>query len=176
MKETDQSLSIPIKLGIIIGLVYSALIFIQNQFLYKNPLQFSIIKLAFYFVILAGIFYTGFLSKKDFGGYITFQEVLKAMLLAIAIAELFYLIFSTLYIKFIEPDFFIKLKTSWQQFFAKNNLPQDQIDSSLERFNEAGKITAWGLIQSYGFSIIIDAVFAVIFAIILKKEKTVYEN
>ena len=51
------------------------------------------------------------------GGFITFQECLKSMLLAIAILELIYLLFSTLYIKFIDPDFFEKMKTAWQAFF-----------------------------------------------------------
>lgn len=173
--EENQSLSLPIKCGIIIGLLYCGLVFLQNQFFYKNPLQFSLIKLVCYFIVLAGIFYTGFLSKKKAGGYITFQEALKAMLLAIAIAELFYLVFNTLYVLYIDTNFFIKLKASWQQFFISNNIPQDQINSNLEKFNEAGQITFWGVVQSYGFSIIIDAVFAVIFAAFLKRQK-VYEN
>lgn len=176
MEESNQSLSTPIKLGIIIGLLYCLLIFVENQFFYKNPLQFSLLKTFFYFIIIAGIFYTGYLSKKQMGGYITFQECLKAMLVAIAIAELFYLVFSTIYIKYIEPGFFIKMKTAWRQFFVSNNIPEDQINNTLKKFDEAQTITVWGLIQSYGFSIIIDAVFAVIFAAILKKQKTVYEN
>lgn len=176
MEETNQSLATPIKWGIITGLLYCVLIYVQNQFFFRIPLQFSMVKLFCYCIVLAGIFYTGFLSKKELGGYITFQEVLKAMLLAIAIAEIFYLVFSTVYVKMIEPDFFLKLKSSWFDFFKKNNIPDDQINNNLQKFDDAGKITAWGLIQSYGFSIIIDAVFAVIFAVLLKKQKTVYEN
>jgi hypothetical protein len=176
MEESNQNLSLPVKMGSILGILYCVLIYLQNQFFYKNPLQFSLIKIFCYFIIIAGIFYTGYLSKKQMGGYITFQECLKAMLLAIAIAELFYLVFSAVYVKYIEPGFFIKLKSSWQQFFVKNNIPQDQINANLQKFDDAGKITAWALIQSYGFSIIIDAVFAVIIAALLKKQKTVYEN
>ena len=176
MEESNRFLSTPIKLGIIIGLLYCVLIFLENQFFYKNPLQFSLLKTFFYLIVIAAIFYTGYITKKQMGGYITFQECLRAMLVAITIAELFYLVFSTVYIKYIEPDFFIKMKTSWQQFLIKNNIPEEQINNTLQKFDETQKITVWGLIQSYGFSIIIDAVFAVIFAAILKKQKTVYEN
>lgn len=110
------------------------------------------------------------------GGFITFQECLKAMLLAIAILELFYLAFSTIYVQFIDPGFFDKLKTSWQAYFVRNNVPDDKIHDSLDKFNEARNITAWKLIQSYGFAIIIDSVFAVIFAAILKKQRMVFEK
>ena len=174
--ETKQSLSTPIKLGIILGLIYCILIFCQNQFFYSNPLQFASTKLFCYLIIIAGIFYTGYISKKELGGYITFQECLKAMLLAIAILELFYLAFSTAYVQFIDPGFFEKLKASWQAYFIKNNVPEDKIHDTLEKFNDARNITAWKLIQSYGFSIIIDSVFAVIIAAILKKNRTIFEK
>lgn len=176
MANTKESLSTSVKLGIVLGLLYCVLILCQNQFFYSNPIQFASAKILCYGIILIGIFYTGVLRKKELGGYITFQECLKSMLLAITILELFYLIFSTVYIKYIDAGFFEKLKTGWQAFFIKNNMPEDKIHDSLEKFNEAHIITVWGLIQSYGFAIIIDAVFAVIFAAFLKKQNMVIET
>jgi hypothetical protein len=176
MENTKQSLATPVKMGVILGLIYCVLIFCQDQFFYSNPLQFASTKILCYLIIIAGIFYTGYLSKKEMGGYITFQECLKAMLLAIAILELFYLVFSTVYIKYIDPTFFDKLKFSWNEYFIKNNVPEDKIHDTMDKFNEARTITIGKLIQSYGFAIIIDAVFAVIFAAILKKNRTVFET
>lgn len=175
MVQIHKTLSTPIKMGIILGLLYSVLIFCQNQFFYSNPVQFAAIKIFCYLIIVGGIFYTGYLRKKELGGYISFQECLKAMLVAIVILEFFYLVFSTVYIKFIDVAFFQKSKAAWQTFFVKNNVPQEKIDESLKKFDEAGHITFWGLVQSYGFAIIIDSVFAVIFAAILKKDKIVSE-
>src|SRR5687767_11710529 len=123
MDTTKPSLATPVKMGIILGLLYCVLIYCQNQFFYTNPFQFGSTKLFCYLLILVGIFYTGYLSKKEMGGYITFQECLRSMLLAIAILELFYLVFSTLYIKFIDPNFFDKLKAAWEIYFVKNNVP-----------------------------------------------------
>ena len=176
MEKSNQTLSTPVKLGVVLGLFYCVLIFCQNQFFYANPLQFASAKILCYLIIVGGIFYTGFLSKKEMGGYISFQECLKAMLLAIVILELFYPVFSTIYIKYIDVSFFVKSKAAWQDFFIKNNVPQEKINESLKKFDDAGQITFWGLIQSYGFAIIIDSVFAVIFAAILKKDKIVFEN
>lgn len=176
MKTTKQSLSTPIKMGVILGLMYCILIFCQNQFFYSNPIQFASTKLFCYLIILTGIFFAGYLSKKEMGGYISFPESLRAMLLAILILEIFYLIFSTLYVKYIDPGFFERLRTSWQAYFIKNNVPEDKIQESLDKFNEARNITMGGLIKSLGFSIIIDAVFAVIFSALIKKQPVVFES
>ncbi|MEP6595104.1 MAG: DUF4199 domain-containing protein [Ginsengibacter sp.] len=176
METIKQSLSTPLKMGIIIGLVYCVFIFIENQFFYAIPIQFGVAKAAGYLFIVAGYFYTGYLSKKELSGYISFQECLKSILLAIAVAELIYLLFSVLYITVIDPGFIDKMKIAYLAFFEKSKMPEDQISQQMEKFNEAGKITIWSLIQTYGFSIIIDAVFAVIFAAILKKPKPSFEN
>ena len=176
METVKQSLSIPLKLGVFIGLVYSVLIFIENKFFYSNPIQFGIVKLLGYSIVISGYFYTGYLSRKEAGGYITFQECLKAMLLAIAITELIYLMFSILYIKVIDPFFIEKMKAASLAFLQRAKMPEEQINEQMKGFNEAGKITIWNQIQAYGFSIIIDAVFALIFAAILKKPKPNFDN
>jgi hypothetical protein len=176
MEKTNRSLLTPIKLGIIIGLVYCLLIFCQNQFFYANPLTFTVTKFLCYLIIVAGFFLAGFLAKKELGGYISFKECLGVILIVIAITELFYLVFSSIYIKYIDPNFIDKLKSAWTVYFNANKVPQDKINSTLERFNDAGKITFTSLIQSYGFSIIIDAIFGVIIAAILKKNKPVFET
>ncbi len=172
-KNADMS---ALKTGIILGLLYCVFIFIQNQFFYANPLQFAVLKGICYVIILGGIFYTGYTAKKENGGFITFQDCLKAMLITIAVLELTYLVFNLLYVKFIDPTFIDKMKTAYLAFFEKQKMPADDINKQMERFNEAGKITAWTMIQSYGFALIIDAVFAVIFAAILKNNKPVFEN
>lgn len=176
MQPGKQSLSIPLKMGIIIGLAYCAFIFTENKLFYSNPIQFGIIKLLGYLLIISGYFYTGYLTRKKAGGYITFQECLKAMLLAIAITELIYLIFGILYIKVIDPLFIEKMKTASLAFLKKAKMPEEQISEQMKAFSEAGKITFWNQMQAYGFSIIIDAVFALIFAAILKKPKPNIDN
>src|SRR5205823_226605 len=127
MEEVNQSLSKPVKIGIILGLLYCILIYCQDRFFYGNPLQFVCTKLFCYLIILTGIFLTGYFRKKEIGGYITFQESLKVMLLAIAILELFYVVFSTIYIKYIDPNFFERMRASWQEFFIKNNIPSGKV-------------------------------------------------
>ena len=56
METIKQSLSIPFKMGIIIGLVYCVFIFVENQSFYSNPIQFGIAKMVGYLFIIAGYF------------------------------------------------------------------------------------------------------------------------
>ena len=110
------------------------------------------------------------------GGYITFQECLKVILVAIAIVELLYLLFNVVYITYIDPQFLEKLKGVTQEFMVKSKVPDETINETLSKFDTAGKMTVWSVIQSYGFSIIIDAIFGVIIALILKKKRPVFES
>src|SRR6185312_3884426 len=128
MEPVKQSLSTSLKAGVIIGVVYCILIFCQDQFFYTNPLLFSLTKLVCYLIILSGFFYTGYRTKKELGGYISFKECLRVMLVVIIITEFFYFIFSTIYIKYIDPNFFEKLKNAWIAFFNRNNVPKVKIN------------------------------------------------
>ncbi|MDE3213597.1 MAG: DUF4199 domain-containing protein, partial [Bacteroidota bacterium] len=99
----------------------------------------------------------------------TFREALRAILVTIVITEIIYLIFNTLYVKVLDPGFFDRVKTAWLAYFQSKKVPQQVIDQNMARFNDAGKITTGSLIQSLGFSIIIDAVFGVVIAALIKK-------
>ena len=171
MEANKPSLALPGKMGLIVGMTYCVLIYCQNQFFYKSPIEFGFIKTIGYLVIVGGYVLTAYLSKKQSGGYITFREALRAILVAIVITEILYLIFSTIYVKYMDPGFFTRLKSAWLTYYQENKVPQQEIDQNMARFNDAGKITAGSLIQSLGFSIIIDSVFGVIIAAIIRKNK-----
>src|SRR5690348_11122629 len=143
----------------------------ENQIFYANPIGFSASKLLFYLLVIGGLFYAGFLYRKELGGYISFKELLGGLLISILIIELIYLIFSTAYVKYIEPTFIDKLKRTWLAYFTSHNVPQDKINDAMKKFDDAGVITLGTLVRSYGFSIIIDAIFALIIAGILRKKK-----
>ncbi len=169
MESNKLSLALPVRMGIIIGLGYCILIYCQNQFLYQSPIEFGFAKTIGFLLVVGGYAFTAYLSKQRLGGYITFREALRAILVTIVITEIIYLIFNTLYVKVLDPGFFDRVKTAWLAYFQSKKVPQQVIDQNMARFNDAGKITTGSLIQSLGFSIIIDAVFGVVIAALIKK-------
>ena len=166
----------PAKMGLLIGLVYCVLIYIENRFFSNDTMVFTAVKCLGFLLILAGFFYTANESKKQNGGYITFQEALRVLLVTIAICELLYLVFNFIYVKYIDPEYMNRLKISMKAFLQKSNLSSDEINNRMKPFDGAGTITVWSLIQSYGFAIIVDAVFAVIIASIIKRNPPVTAN
>lgn len=157
--------------GFMIGIIYCILIFCENEYFYDSPITFSVGKFIGYLIVLAMLVFCALSLKKSNGGYITFKELLKGLLVVILILELFYLIFNIIYIKYISPEFFTRMKMSWNAYFVKHNVPQENIQDAMKRFDEGGKVTFLNSIQSYGFSIVIDAIFAIIIAAIVKKKK-----
>ena len=153
------------------------MIFVQNQFFYKNPVIFSAAKFVSYLIILIGLFIIGSSRRKELGGYASFKDIMQAMLVAILVIELFYTLFGILYLKVIDPQFMEKSKNAWLIYVDTLKLPEDQIESMKDRMTapfdnpELGKMNFRNLISGFGFALIVDAVFAVIISLILKKEK-----
>jgi hypothetical protein len=161
--------------GVITGIIYMVLILIQNMFFSNNVLGFSTIKIITYLVIVGMFFYHATVARKMHGGYITMQEVFGAVFVVILIAELFYSIFNIVYVKFIDPQFLEKISNNTINMMEKYNMPQEKIDDLTRTFEEGkGKQLSIGSqIQSYLFSVIIDNIFGLIIAAIIKKTKPV---
>lgn len=176
MVQPKLPVTFPIKMGILLGVLYCLFIFIENKVFSNDTILFAASKTLGFIIILAGFFYTAFTVKKNEGGYITFQECLRALLVVIAVTELFYVIFNLVYVKYIDPNFFNHLKESTRAFLEKANLPKEDIANRMKAFEGSGNVTFWSIVQSYGFAIIIDAIFAVVIASILKKNPPITES
>lgn len=176
MDQPKPPITFPARMGFILGILYCILIFIENKGFSSNMLLFGATKSLGYLIILGGLLYTAIQLKKRNGGFITFQECLRGLLVTIAIMELFYVLFNFIYVKYMDPQFFAHLKESTLDFLQKANLSKEEIKNRMASFEGAGNMTVWSVIQSYGFAIIIDAVFAVIFASILKRNPPLTDN
>jgi hypothetical protein len=90
---------------------------------------------------------------------------------AILVTELFYVVFNIIYLKFIDPGFWEKFKTTSLLYLQKLNATQEQIDQQMKSFKDAGQQTKpMGLIKGYGFGVITDCIFGLIFAMILRRK------
>ncbi len=165
-------------LGVVTGLVYMVLLLIQNMFMANNLVAFSVMKTVSYCIILGMFAYTALNARKINGGYITIQEAFGAIFIVILIAELFYAIFSTIYVTYIDPQFIEKMSAASMEMFEKAGLPQEKIDEMTATMEEAKnkKMTAGAQIQSYLFSVVIDSIFGFVIAAIIKRGKMVNFN
>jgi hypothetical protein len=114
------------------------------------------------------------MRKKQLGGTGEMKDIFQSIFITILITELCYVIFNWIYLKYIDPGFWQKLQAVSLEILKKLKAPQDQIDEQMKGFKDADQLTKpWGLIKGYGSSVVIDSIFGLLFASLLRKKKPV---
>jgi hypothetical protein len=162
-----------VKWGIIIGLVYCVLLWLRYSMGSENLIMLGVWSFVGFVIVIILLVISGIQLRKKQGGFIEFKDIFKYLFITVLIYEAFYAIFNFIYIKYVDPEFFTKLKVSMEELLTKTNQPQDEIDKQIEKMDKdaAAATTIGGLIKSYLISIAISGTCALIIAAILKKKK-----
>ncbi|HTB24086.1 MAG TPA: DUF4199 domain-containing protein, partial [Puia sp.] len=138
----------------------------------SNPVQFGLSALVTYIVILMLYLFTGIARRKELGGYGESREIFQSIFIVILITELFYILFNLIYLKYVDPAFWENLKTTTLSYYKGLKLGGEQMEQRMKSFKDVDQQTKpMGLLKGYGFSVIIDSLFGLIFAAILRKKK-----
>ena len=169
-QETPTAHSV--KWGMIIGLVYCVLLWLRYNMGTNNLIMLGIWSLIGFIIVLALLLMSGFQLRKKLGGFIEFKTIFKYLFITVLIYEAFYAVFNFIYIKYIDPEFFTKLKEAMESLLVKANESQDKIDEALAKMDKdaAAATTILGLLKSYLISVAISGTCALIFAAIIKKK------
>lgn len=171
MIETSRN-TIGLRYGLLTGILYTVLLFIRYRYFASNPFSFGLFAIVSYVMVLLMFLFTGIARRKEMGGYGEFRDIFTSIFIAILIAELFYVIFNIIYLKFVDPAFWETFKTNSLLYMQKLRASDEQIDQQMKSFKDVGQQTKpFGLIKGYGFGVIIDCVFGLIFAIILRRKE-----
>ena len=171
--QQESQISHGVKWGIIIGFVYSILLLIRYTTGASNPIMLGIWSFLGYSIVLVLLLISGFQLRKKSGGFIELKQVFKILFLSVLIYELFYAVFNFIYLKYVNPEFFHTLRNSTEELLQKSNQPQEKIDEMLEKMDEqaSANMNIFDVLKSYLISISISGIFALIFALIIKKRK-----
>jgi hypothetical protein len=162
--------------GIIAAVIYIVLLTIENMFV-SNMLMFYGIKIIGYalFLLMLGILASQI--KKSLGGYMDFKTAFGAIFIMILVADIFYYIYTYIYMLYIDPMFLEKMKEGTLAFMSSRNVPQASIDQTAAKFDsqmEQAKHFSLGKnLLSFFSSLVLDALFGLIVAAIVKKNKPV---
>ena len=94
-----------IRWGIIIGVVYSVLLFLRFYMGAHNAAFFGFITFTGFITVIVLLFFCGHSFRKRAGGFAEMKEIFKTMFIAVLIFELCYSLFSLIYLKYIDPGF-----------------------------------------------------------------------
>lgn len=168
---------IGLRYGLFTGVLYFVLLFCRFKFFASNPRSFVLSAVLSYVIILMLYLITAVARKKELGGYAGTKEIFTSVFIVILITELVYIIFNLIYFKFIDPSFWQNFQASTLVSLQKSQAPVEQIEQQMKSFKDMENQSSPGnLIKGYGISVIIDCVFGLIFAIILRKQNPAVKN
>ncbi len=169
---TSSKYSLPLRFGLITGLIYAVLLFFRYKFFASDPVKFGLSALVTYIIILLMYLFAGIARKKELGGYGESREIFQSIFIVILINELAYILFNLIYLKYIDPAFWDNLKTTSLSYYQGLKMNNEQMEQRMKSFKDVDQQTKpMGLLKGYGFSVIIDSLFGLIFAAILRKKK-----
>ena len=166
--------------GGIIGLIYCLSLFIRYQMINTSIITVGIITLLFYLVVIAMLFVCGTKRRKEMGGFITMSDAFQTIFVAILLAEFIYIVFNFIYLKYVDPGYFDKVKVVMEEFFEKTIKDDAKREEMLDKFREqmdkqkTTGLTFAGLAKSYLISVCITGVFGLIAALIIRKKPAVF--
>jgi len=167
---TVSKYRIGLRYGFITGLLYFILLFCRYKFFSSNPRYFVSFAVVSYLIILMMYLFTAIARKNELGGYADLKEIFTAVFIVILITELVYIVFNLVYFKIVDPSFWENFQASTRTQLQMTHIPEEQIEQQMKSFKDMENQSGPGnLIKGYGISVVIDSVFGLIFAIILRK-------
>jgi hypothetical protein len=163
--------SIGLRYGLITGVLYFILLFCRFKFFSSDPRYFVLCAAVSYFIIIMMYLFTAIARKRELGGYAAMKEIFTSVFIVILITELSYIIFNLVYLKVVDPFFWQNFQASTHAKLQMEHYTPEQIDQQMKGFKDMENQSATGsLIKGYGVSVVIDSIFGLIFAIILRKQ------
>lgn len=167
-----------VKWGLIIGVVYAILLFLRFYLGANSFLAFSALTFVGYITTLILLYICGYRLRKESGGWIEMKEAFKGMFIAILIFEFVYMLFTFVYLKYIDPAFFDKLRTSTENILIATKQPQSDIDNALKSMDQmkdqSQNMGVFDFIRSYLTYVGVTGLFALLFSFILKRKPPVF--
>lgn len=179
-EQTVNSSSHGLKWGLIISVAYAILLFLRFYLGASSFLYFFGLTFIGYCTALGLLFVCGYRHRKENGGWVEMKEVFKSMFIAVLVFELLYILFTFVYLKYIDPTFFDKLRVSTEEVLNAVKQPQSDTDKILNNIDimkdQAKNMGAFDFIRSYLTYVGVTGLFALLFAFLLKRQPPAYRE
>jgi hypothetical protein len=109
---------------------------------------------------------------KQLGGFVSFGRAFLVCMLIIAVGITVSSIFNYIYMNFINPSYIESMKESMTEMYEKMNVPEEQMQEAMSKFDDMKSIG--GILKGLAWNAVIAAVFALIIAAIMKRNRPVF--
>lgn len=179
--KKNSSVSNGLTFGLIGGFIYCISLYVRYNFFIANPIMFAVIALLFYLVVIGSLVFCGLTRKKQLGGYIETKEAFQTIFIAVLVAELIYVAFNFIYLKYVDPGYFEKFKAGMISYIENLPLSDAQKEKQLDAIEkqlgkQQEKLNFSGLVFTYLLSIAITGVLGLIVSLIIRKRKPAFDQ
>jgi hypothetical protein len=164
---------IPVKFGVIIGLVMAVMATLNYQFFTETYGLMMGFTVASFIIGMVLFFITGVQQRKAMGGFIDIKQAFSAIFVAILISLTISFIYNFIYVKFIDPDVIDRISSTSVEFAEKMGAPQEKLDQIADQIEEQ-KADGQGIgKQLLGFlsQVVIYSIFGFIIAAIVRRKR-----
>lgn len=176
--ERNELSAYGVKWGVVIGIVYVILLQLRFSLGETNVAYYGLLSTVGFFVVLALLLWSGFALRKKMGGYIELKDAFKSMFYSVLILEFMYQVYSYIYIKFINPLFYLNFRNASEKFMVAAGTPRKDIDELLKAIpvNASRDMNVIDLLKQYFFYMAVFGVFAFLLALIVRKNRPTFDG
>lgn len=163
-----------VKLGLIGGTIIAALYVVMLWMRYSifsyNPFVFLLSSFISFAIFVVFLFILAQQRKKELHNLAEIKDLFQTLFVALMIVEVVCYVFNYCYLNFINPDFYTHYEQGLVAFAKSRNSPDDQIAEKVKAVRASATESKQFFTPILGiFSrIVLDSIFAVIIAYILK--------
>jgi NADH:ubiquinone oxidoreductase subunit 6 (subunit J) len=166
-----------IKYGVITGIVYVLLLLIRYMFCASTPFLFTGVMFVSYLVVIVFFVMAAKARKKELGGYAEIKELFQTVFVTILIAELFYTLFTYIYLNFIDPAFMERFMQNTVEYVKRIGGSEASIEAQVEKMKDQGEQqrSVTSMITGYAIWVVVDSIIGILIALALKKPRPTSE-
>jgi hypothetical protein len=178
-EQTVNSGAHGVRWGLMIGGVYVVLVLLRYIVGSGSFMAYSAFTIVGFFAVMFLLFLSGRKLRSQNGGWIEMREAFKSMFISVLIFEFFFLLTTLIYLKYIDPNFFEKMRVSTENMLISARASQSDIDAALQNLDQMqaqqySQVTVLDFLKSYLYTVGIIGLFALLFAFILKRKPPVF--
>lgn len=167
---------IPVKMGIIIGVVAAILNTANYMFLLPvNYIGFLVFTFVVYIacILLYGV--TGAQQRKAMGGFIDIKDAFQAIFIAILISSIISSVWGFVYARYVDPELTDKIKAGTLGLMERFKAPQDKLDEASAKFDEQVKssLNFGNMLYAFAKGLILQSIFGFICAAVVRRNPPV---
>lgn len=174
----SKNISTGISYGLIIGLIYVLFLFWRWNSA-ENIIQFGLIAVIAYLIVLGIMFYEAYNRRKINEGYIDLKNLFQTLFISVLVFELIYALYNFIHLKYIDPEVIPRMKAGMEEMLDKagDKISDADREKSLTQMDQLDESTKFlSIVKSYLISISISGVLALIISLIMRKKKPVFDE